>query len=724
MQNQEIEKIVADCKAQSKISYSNKGGFFSPKLRSINHLEVGYSKIISNPFTILLEYLFLLYKRLRWRYQKFMHRLFPRHENIVGTAKDAYLIGKLTFKSKADVREPIAHMKVSLWARNKLFQWRKLAQGFTDEHGDFNLPFDLRAAVASSNKKKIIFEVEEIDSIYFDEFKKGHHKYKVFHKQKFPKSDLIGMGYNLREIQLDYWNYRSDTDIPRTLLKFDSGDKIQNYSQGREDALFEQIIPIELTKLKHLLLLKENSDKISYKTIQADYPINLTQLIEQKLPGYSRSDEWFGERMMNGMNCGAFIPDPDENAVFMVKYFGVCNYQHNHDYALPDVTIRFRLNEKGIPIPFKITTTGALNAINKDQWQVTNFTPASGEMEWLAAKRLARTVGNVCTEVDEHFVGTHLNVEQYSIATFRHFKQSPLAVLLMPHMREVSLINEGADKLILNGFLPEGTALTADGLIDRSRDLLGMFDWKHWKPMKSISEDHRYAQAENLFWSIVEEYVDSFFDENIDSIILHWDEVYRFSKTLVERCVPVYLSNVDLDLLTPQERKQAQERFEYYAFQYGFDASATREIINNKLKVISPITHKKQITKADLTDINHAKAACKYAIIQATFIHTWINEHQYDDLGEVLYSSGGLRFGTKESGVIAPENDMSIAPSMKLATQQLWFANFLSRTEYGFITKNEDADVNPLFTELLEKHREAFAEIGVDVDDIESRTNI
>ena len=110
--------------------------------------------------------------------------------------------------------------------------------------------------------------------------------------------------------------------------------------------------------------------------------------------------------------------------------------------------------------------------------------------------------------------------------------------------------------------------------------------------------------------------------------------------------------------------------------------------------------------------------------MQATFMHTWINEHQYDDLGEVLYSCGGLRFGNHESGVLGPEDDLNIAPSLKIATQQLWFANFLSRTEYGFITKNEDGDVNPLFTELLEKQREAFAKIGVDIDDIESRTNI
>jgi hypothetical protein len=122
--------------------------------------------------------------------------------------------------------------------------------------------------------------------------------------------------------------------------------------------------------------------------------------------------------------------------------------------------------------------------------------------------------------------------------------------------------------------------------------------------------------------------------------------------------------------------------------------------------------------------MDNLKKACQYAIMMATFMHTWINEHQYDDLGEILYNCGGLRFGTTEMGVLAPESDLRIAPDKTRATQMLWFTNFLSRTEYGFITKNEEGDVNPLFSKLLEEKREAFAKWGVDIDDIESRTNI
>jgi hypothetical protein len=73
---------------------------------------------------------------------------------------------------------------------------------------------------------------------------------------------------------------------------------------------------------------------------------------------------------------------------------------------------------------------------------------------------------------------------------------------------------------------------------------------------------------------------------------------------------------------------------------------------------------------------------------------------------------------------MAPESDNDIAPDLTRSTQMLWFTNFLSRTEYGFITRNEERDVDPLLIRLLEERREEFKALEVDIDSIESRTNI
>jgi hypothetical protein len=138
--------------------------------------------------------------------------------------------------------------------------------------------------------------------------------------------------------------------------------------------------------------------------------------------------------------------------------------------------------------------------------------------------------------------------------------------------------------------------------------------------------------------------------------------------------------------------------------------------------VISPITALEQDPGDE--DVENLKAACRYAVMMATHMHTWINEHQYADLGEVLYSCGGLRFGSHQQGILTPESDLSIAPDLARSTQMLWFTNFLSRTEYGFITKDEEYDVHPAFRQHLLRLRACFQTLDVDVTAIESRTNI
>jgi len=73
---------------------------------------------------------------------------------------------------------------------------------------------------------------------------------------------------------------------------------------------------------------------------------------------------------------------------------------------------------------------------------------------------------------------------------------------------------------------------------------------------------------------------------------------------------------------------------------------------------------------------------------------------------------------------MAPESDLSIAPDLTRSTQMMWFSNLLSRTEYGFIIKNEQGDVDPRFINLLFAKKDEFKKYKVEVDQIESRINI
>ncbi|NNV56992.1 lipoxygenase family protein [Limnovirga soli] len=721
MTKAEIDEIIESCFLETKIVFGDKGHFFSPKLGGINYLEVGKSKIIRSWVTIMAERLYRWIDRLKDAIEKWWKGMTPRTNVIYGSVFDSSLVGTLTFARPGDIAIPIHNKRVQLWARTKFFKWRKLGEAISAQDGSFVLPFDLRAARAWVIRKKLHVEIYQITDVVNDNGQMIPNKI-VFKTLFISKKDLIGMEYNLRDVQLFFWEYRDDTPLPRVVIKDDGTDVPESYTHGRVEAMSEQLIPIEITKQKHLLQIARDPSSIDVYEIQSDYPKNLTVAIEEKLPGYTRGDDWFGERMMNGMNMATFLQDKTDPAFYWVKYFGACNYEVNDEYAFPSVEIKFTLKEDGLPLPVEIHLTGPLNAINKDPFQKIVVTPQDGD-KWLQAKRVARVSGALCAELDQHLAGTHLNTEQYSIAIHRNLRLNPVVLLLMPHVKSVALIDKDADRLLIHGYIPNATALTVKGAEERACDLLGLQDWKGWKPMKQLSEAHIYAKAEDLFCEVVREWVDLFFEQNEFEIKKQWFEIYRFSEELVEHAVPFFPSTVDLSAMSPEEKDFTQRRLEYLLEEYRVDINSPRVTINGELKAVSPITNS-PVFDENSDDWQNLKDCCCYIITTATFLHTWVNEHQYEDIGEVLYSCLGLRFGTKPHGIMAPESDLSIAPDATRSTQMMWFSNLLSRTEYGFILKNEQGDMFQEFMDLLAARKDEFAKLKVDVEQIESRTNI
>lgn len=714
-------EMIEDGIKATRIQYPYGGGFFTPKLKGINHVTLGESKMIHNPFTISLEWIYVQIKELRDSIQKTYSSLFPRGERIYGDVKDTKIVGRTTFASRYDHNKPIHNIYMELWAKKRTGQWRKLGSTYSDKNGEFEIDFDLRYA-KSFGIKKIYLEIYQITDVFHQD-EKPSLKTTLFKKIQISKSSLIGMRYSLRDVQLFFWEYRHDSKVPRVAIKDHDIDAPQYYSQGRNDAFVEQVIPIELTRVDHLAKIKFEPNSISIKSINDDYPINLTRWLEERYPGFTRSDEYFGSRMMNGMNRGAFLQDKTNPDHFWIKYFGIYGYEKNDIYALPTCEIKFELDKEGYPIPFEIHFTGQLTKFDTDPFAKKVITKNDGE-KWNAAKRLARCCGSFTTEVDEHFTGTHLLTEQFAVAAYRNLRRNPLAMLLFPHLKEVVLINHTADGFLLTDFIPNASAITLNGMLDRAVDILGAQDWKNWKPMKPISDAHSCAKADQLFWDVTSEFVDWFFETHERGIKDEWFEIYRFSEDLLNHSVKVFSSDIDKSALSDNERKLLEDKLEYFHIRYGFDPNIDREKRDNELKIISPITHSETFSNDMQEDWENLKSFCKYAIMIASYMHTWINEHQYDELGEVMYNCGGLRFGDSEEGALAPESDLSIAPDLTTATNGLMFANILSRTEYGFIVKNEENDVSPKFISLLEAKRSAFEALNVDISTIESRTNI
>ncbi|TVP48414.1 MAG: hypothetical protein EA341_11060 [Mongoliibacter sp.] len=719
---EDIEKVYLEAHQETKIGFTNSGNYFAPNLKSINHLEVGTSKVINSFFVRAVEYLLTIYQRfLSWLKRKY-HGLFPRKEHIIGHAKNAYITGRLTFAKRTDYATPIHHVPLELWARTRWGAWRLFAKGETDKNGVFKLEFDYILS-RRWRYSSFHFEIYQIQHVFFDQNdRKADVRLELFERIKIPKGDLTGLGYDLGNLQLFLWEYRDDTMLPRVVIKDHEEDAPEYYSEGRNNAIQQQFVPIQLTKDKHIIQIKKDKAHISILDIQKDYPKNLTVAMEEKLKYSTRCDYWFGRRMMNGMNSATFVPDAEEPERYWVRYFGACDYEVNDEYAFPTVEIKFHIAPDKLPVPERIIITGPVSIYDKSPFQTRTFTASDGE-SWEHAKRVVRVTGALSTELDDHFAGTHGNTEQFAIAARRNLRKSPLTTLLFPHLKEVALINHAADTILIGpGYIPRASALTSDGIEQRVTDMMGTLDWKNWEPMEIINSRHTYAQAENLFWEVVEEFVDSFFEQNEGGIIKEWYEVFKFSEDLVNNSVPAFHERKKGELLSPEEQEFENKRVEYYHARFRFDPELPRRVINGVKKSVSPITENPE--EPTIEDWENLKQACKYIIMQATFMHTWVNEHQYEDIGEILYSSLGLRFGSRPEGVFLPESDYSISPDLTRATQMMWFSNLLSRTEYGFITRNEENDIDPLFAEILERRRPDFKALYVEIDNIESRTNI
>ena len=626
-------------------------------------------------------------------------------------------IGRLLFEAQGTdgLPRPMHNMWVELWDRD-IGGDDVLGTGESDAEGKFEIWYD-PADAGALDKPDLELRVYELNHYY----RAG----KVEFAQKLifaqPGDDNVTVQtYEFGDVRVPYWEYDPDAPTPRLMI-VDNSSPPQSFGPGRTLVMLKNLAPLELKKRKHFLMNKANPDKPSLQDIQKDYADCLTLKLEREQPGYTRSDEYFGERMLNGMSASIMDRDPRDPKLFWIHHHWN-RYQQDGEHAAPNVDMWFELRD-GKLVPVKIQLQFRLRSdlgANPQMEDPLTFTPIDGDA-WLQAKRVARVSAALSAEIDVHLSQTHLNTEQYAVAAYRNLRKSPLRFLLLPHLKEVVLINHEADKWLLGprGFVTRAAALTAEAWGERVRQNVGMLDWKNWQPRRAICDDHRYAHAANLFWEVVSEFVNDFFKQNIDGIVSQWYEVHRFSRDLIDHSVPAFLCQFLRRALLDQSGQWRPDAEKWFEGRERMDLTIPRHEVDGRPIAVQPITSSDH---PDEEGIENMKQVARYVIFHATFFHSWPNSRQLDDCGEILYSGLGLRYGNE--GVMAPESDLSIAPPPAHASEQLWFANALTKTEFGFIMTNEDRDIHPKLPQLLRARREAFADLGVNIYKIQSRTNI
>ena len=314
------------------------------------------------------------------------------------------------------------------------------------------------------------------------------------------------------------------------------------------------------------------------KNITEWMPANLTRCHPDKF-----SDAFFVERRLNGFNPGKLKRVVGEAWQYAVHYN----------------TERYKLDPAGLLPKFieaRFVLDGEELQVHSIQFQLGEETATHfpGDLDWEWSKRLFRSAEFVFQEIQTHLARTHMNMDQYAMAFYRNVKNNPIRNLLEPHLEGLLNINKNGASLIIGntGFLPEASALTPKGVLEVLTDEVNVLSYK-WSPARQALPDrvsnNYFDPAALSVWSLLEEYVGQFFEENKQGILQHWREIEEMSRDLTVHSI-----------LKPE-----------------FGSLA-------------------------VTSIEDLKKLCIYMIYHCTFFHSWVNGKQYEDGGDVDYTAIGL----------------------------------------------------------------------------------
>lgn len=549
---------------------------------------------------------------------------------------------------------PYRNSRIEIWDRDFLVD-DQIGVAITNDNGQFELEYDTDDA---GDKPDLLIKIFRLNAK--DEF-----------ELIFDQDGGINVvdDYNFGEIRICDWEYDGDFLVPLIRTPnagIDSSPQDFTASQKRK-------IISNGVLFGALRLLADKANDI--QEVQKIFPSNFTA--ENK--NLSRSDDFFIDAVLNGFAPALFTIDSDNK--FHVRY-SIDNYEWDGIQQAPSAHLILGKDNSGNLVPVKIEW--GLKSIDSNTITNGSASPSSS-LEWNQAKEYFRIAEFIDGEIKGHLGRSHINVGQYAIALYRNIQKNPIFKLLHPHLKEVSAINSFGKGIIFGdeGILST-SPLTKNAVFLALKDDLGRCNWEKWSPRKILNKQHSYAKINNLYWEILNEYIDDFFATYLDKIILDWKEIYYFSEDLHDHSVPSTSPN-----LVSGEKWYCEN--EISAFMEN--QKAISKITNVKLK-----PHDK--------DIKNLKQVCAYAIYHSTIWHDWRNDNQVKYAGEIDYARMSLNYEVKD------------------ASFQLFVMNILSSIKYGYIVKNEDKDIPVMLISKLKSRIDDFKSYGYDLRDLRSRINI
>jgi len=597
---------------------------------------------------------------------------------------------------------PIPNLEIELWDRDIFGLKNYLGNGITDRDGFFQIYYDPKSAGFGDLPDLELRVFDPDQNIFIDEVvTKRKNLIDVIKGDNNVSADE----YNFGIIQISYYEYDPEYNnlFPYCLpssIRHDFVPAALAITMGAVAKFGEKLDTI----IQNNIIFP---DALSYDEIQDTFPETLTTRLEKEGLVDTRSDDFFGQRFLNGFNPVIFKKDKANHSCYTTA-FNSDQFTLTGKIDLPNYLVKFELKEGHI-LPIEITLQFRKeNGLqpNSPLDKPQTYTPLDGN-KWLQAKRTVRATHlGVLGEVKGHLSQSHFNMEQYAIALFRNVRKNPLRNLLLPHVKEVVHINNFGRRILMDpheGFFArlEPIVINPD-LLKWVRSNIGNYDWMDWKPRQPLCESHTFAKIGNLYWNILTNYVDSYFALNSEEIVKNWDEILEFSNELVKHSVPY----------TQLTMEQVDDDTEWYDLN---EISSPRKVIDGEEeKAVRPITLSSSPTAQDLDNL---KQVSRYVIYQCTFWHSWIHNEHNPEFGELKY--GGLL----RNGSMGDEDDESVLPSREVASIILAVTHMLDNFNYGFMIKNEDGDIMPDLIQLLDQNKAAFDNLGFDLNTLRSRLN-
>ena len=332
-----------------------------------------------------------------------------------------------------------------------------------------------------------------------------------------------------------------------------------------------------------LTLPTQNNGQLELSAVNYLSP-NLTRLRPDKF-----SDEFFVERRLNGFNPGQMKRVENQPWQYIIRY-EFADVKVDENGILPQyIEARFCLDgQKLHPHSIEYLLYG------ETQKQILK----PGDRDWEWAKKLFRNAEFVSHELRTHLGATHLNMDQYAMAYYRNIDKNPINELLNPHFEGLLKIDQQGINVLIGNDANEGTvpSLTCLNYQDSQRLLkegLKYLTYRNWSPrqqtLPDYVENNHFDPAAIAMWNILTEYVKNFCDEHQEEIQEYWSEIEAMSDDL-----------------------------------------SSHSILKPELGTL------------DIKNMSDLRSMCIYIIYICTFQHSWVNNKQYEDGGDIEYATLGL----------------------------------------------------------------------------------